>query len=417
MQGKHINNISLYRNKNIDIKNTRIKVWIPEVYILTLYKSTIPKFITWIGSDTPTNIENYFHQNNPYNHLNYASEEVYLQEKNINKKKVILNSINHAYENIEEDELEILVEYFLPLIQTKKIKILNANTAKEIAVYQEIISYLNYVKKIEAIIMKGKSDKLGTAFRTSSLKKIVDTKISILQDRLDDPLIPITNQEEIDKLKYIIKMLKKSQEDNYKNLFEYINLGDFFTGLDIDMLELNETEKIAIQQAISFHNGKSNSITELIRSSMIYLNILFESPLNNANDYAESILNITYQFFYEEIQVINKEKNTLTFDKSHINKSYTLKSTSDKVPIFIYSNKKSPLEELIEIAFNSMAGLKNKLEPDNPTEEELSEYRIMKNILSVFKYELNFDRNDIRIFKYFFTLIEKGNFPLTHFVQ
>jgi len=265
--------------------------------------------------------------------------------------------------------------------------------------------------------MKGKSDKLGTAFRTSSLKKIVDTKISILQDRLDDPLIPITNQEEIDKLKYIIKMLKKSQEDNYKNLFEYINLGDFFTGLDIDMLELNETEKIAIQQAISFHNGKSNSITELIRSSMIYLNILFESPLNNANDYAESILNITYQFFYEEIQVINKEKNTLTFDKSHINKSYTLKSTSDKVPIFIYSNKKSPLEELIEIAFNSMAGLKNKLEPDNPTEEELSEYRIMKNILSVFKYELNFDRNDIRIFKYFFTLIEKGNFPLTHFVQ
>jgi len=389
----------------------------PEVYILTLYKKVIPKLIIWIGSDTPTDIENYFHQNNPFNHLNYACEEVYLQEKKLNKKNVILNSINHANENIEEDEIEILVEYFIPLIQTKKIKILDANTVKEIAVYQEIISYLNYVKKIKAMIMKGKSDKLGTAFRTSSLKKIVDTKISILQDRLNDSLIPITNQEEIDKLKYIIKILKKSQEDNYKNLFEYIHFINSFTGLEIDMLELNETEQTAIQQAISFHNGKSNSTAELIRSSMIYLNILFESPLNNANDYAERILSITYQFFYEEIQVINKEKNTLTFDKTHINKPYTLKSTSDKVPIFIYSNKKSPLEELIEIAFNSMAGLKNKLEPDNPTKEELSEYRIMKNILSVFKYELNFDRNDIRVFKYFFTLIEKGNFPLPHFVQ
>ncbi|PHS56141.1 MAG: hypothetical protein COB17_10295 [Sulfurimonas sp.] len=410
-------NIILYRNKSIDYSKPMLSVWIPKIYIQTLYKSTIPKLITWIDSDIPTNIENYFKQNNPSNHLNYSNEETYLIANNLTINKVILNSINYVYKNIQENELEELVKYFIPLIKTKKVKILDANTDKELVIYMEILSYLEYIKKIEIILKKEKSDKLGTAFRTSSLKKIVDIKIAQLQARLDDPLIPTTSKNEINKIEKIIKMLKKSQDDNYQNLFEYIHLLNTFTGLDAGVLKLSEAELEAIQQATSFHNGKSNSNTELIRSSMIFLNLLFYNELNNKSEYAESILNITIQFFSDEMNEINKKDNNLTFNKTHIEKVYALKSTSDKVQIFIYSNKTSPLEELMEIAFNSMSGLENKFEPDNPTSDELSEYRVMKNILSALKYELNFTKNDIRIIRYFLILLQKGKIPLPHFVQ
>jgi hypothetical protein len=386
-------------------------------YFKTLYQSIIPKLLIWIDSDIPTNLENYFKQNNPFNNLNYPSEEAYLAEKKLTKSDVILNSINYAYNNIQKEELEVLVKYFFILIKNKNVKILDINTDNELVIYLEILSYLDYVKKIEVLIRKGHSDKLGTAFRTSSLKKIVDTRITQLQSRLDDMLIPISSSDEIDKTKHIIELLKKSQNDNYKDLFEYIHLLKSLTGLDVGILKLSKIEIDAIEQSTSFHNGKSNSNAELIRSSMIYLNMLFYNNLNNEDEYSDSILNITTQFFHNEMNDINKNNNHLTFNKTHIEKQYSLKSISDKVQIFIYSNEKSILDELVEITFNSMAGLVNKFETDNPTNDELSEFRIMKNILTTLKSELNFDKNDIQVLKYFFTLLEEGKIPSPHFVK
>jgi hypothetical protein len=395
--------------------------WLPKKYIETLYKSTIPKLITWVNSDGTKNLEKYFNQNNSYKHLNYANEETYLISHNITKDIVIKNSITHIIQDIEEDELHELIEYFLPLIKTKKIKVLDAHKENEKAVYVEIISYLEYIQKIKILLIQNKidnrGDKFGTGFRKSSLQKIVDTKITRLEDRLNDPHCPTSSQEEIDKINLIIKMLKKSQEKDYANFFEYGHIINALVGLDVDVLELNDLEKKSLQQAINFHNGKSCSDIELIRSSMIFLNMLFYNKLNDAIEYSNSILNIMTQFFNNEMSEINKMKNQLTFNIEHITKPYALKTTLEKTFIYLYSTKESPLDELFEIAFKSMAGLENKFEPDNLPIEELSEDEITEKILTTLKNELQLNEDDIQVFKYFFTLLQEGKIPLPHLVQ
>ncbi len=409
-------NIILYKNKKVDL-NDKIIFWIPKKHIETLYLSTIPKLITFINSDEITNIEKYLNQNNPYKHLNYANEETYLISHNINKDIVIKNSIMHIVNDIDEDEFLELIQYFIPLIKTKKVKVMEANTENEKAVYLEIISYIEYMQKIKLLLTKNKEDKgdkSGTGFRKSSLKKIVDTKISTLQLRLEDTHFPAKNREEIE---LAIKILKKSQKDDYKNLFEYLHITNSFVGLDIAALQISEIEKECLQQTMSFHNGITCSDIELVRSSIIFLNLLFFSKLNDDNEYIDSILNISIQFFNEEMSKINKEKNQITFSKNHLEKPYALKTTLDKTSIFIYSTKESPLEELINIGLNSMAGIENKFEPDNKYIEKLSNYTIIKNILTFLKYELKFDKYDRQVFNYFFTLLEQGKLPLPHFAQ
>ncbi len=414
---KKLQNTILYSTKDIDFLNPKVIFWIPKKYIETLYLSTIPKLITFMNSDETTNIERYFNQNNPYKHLNYANEETYLISHKIDKNTVIENSIAHVINNIEEDELQELTQFFMPLIKTKRVKVMEANTENEQAVYLEIMSYIEYMQKIKLLLTKNKEDKgdkSGTGFRKSSLKKIVDTKINTLEQRLVDPHFPITNQEEI---KLAIKILKKSQEDEYKNLFEYFHITNNFVGLDINALQISEIEKECLQQTMSFHNGITCSDIELVRSSIIFLNLFFFSKLNDDNEYIDSILNISTQFFNEELSEINKEKNQITFSKNHLEKPYALKTTLDKTSIFIYSTKESPMEELMDIAFKSMAGLENKFEPDKKYIEKLSDYRIMKNILTFLKYELKLDKYDRQVFNYFFSLLEQGKIPLPHFVQ
>lgn len=411
----------MYKSKNIDYPNYQVKFWIPEKYIEILFKSIVPKFITWINSDGTTNIENYINQKNPYKHLNYSSEETYLLSHNINTNTVITNSITHILKDIEEYELQELIQYFIPLTKTKKIKVLEVHTQNEKAVYLEIITYLEYIQKIKNLLIKNKNDnrgdRFGTGFRKSSLQKIVDIKIGKLEDRLDDPHCPTSSQDEIEKLEYSIKLLKKSQDDNYSNLLEYSHIVNGLTGLEIDSLGLNNTEKDSLRQVMSFHNGISCSDAELIRSGIIFINMLFNSQLNDDTEYPESILNITTHFFNDEMSEINKLKNQLTFSKEHIEKQYALKTTLDKVSIFVYSTKESPIDELIDIAFKSMAGLENKFEPHNPSMQDLTDYKIMKNIVTVLKYEFQYVKEDIQVFRYFFILLEKGKIPPPHFVQ
>lgn len=275
------------------------------------------------------------------------------------------------------------------------------------------------MKKIKILLKKNKeekSDKPGTGFRNSSLKKIVDVKINTLKQRLEDPHFkPI--EKEIEKIELSIKILKTSQEDEYKNLLEYFHIGNSLIGFNANVLQISEIEKEYLQQAMSFHNGITCSDIELVRSCIIFLSMLFSNKLNDEIEYVDSILDISIQFFTEEMTEINQEKNQVTFTKNHIEKQYALKTTLDETLIFIYSTKENPLEELINIGLNSMAGLENKFEHDKKSIEELSDYKIIKNILAVLKYELKFDKNDIQIFKYFFTLLERGKIPLSHFVQ
>jgi len=53
------------------------------------------------------------------------------------------------------------------------------------------------------------------------------------------------------------------------------------------------------------------------------------------------------------------------------------------VPIFVYTNNNSNdhLYELFTNVFHSMLGLNNLFDKDNPTEDEISNFKIVKNLI------------------------------------
>lgn len=413
--------------KNIGIKNNdlalskcEVKLWLPVSHIKILFNSIFPKLILYIGSDEITALETLINNQNPSNNLNYASEEVYLLSHDLNKNKVVENSVLHILPDTEQEDIKALTEYLLPLIQIKKVKVLNANSETEKAIYTEVTSYLEYIKKIKNLLIKNKDenrgDNFGTGFRKSSLKKIVDTQINDLKKRLINSHFTLISEDEIRSAKTLLNMLEKSQEDNYKNLFEYLHIGNQLVGLNIGALDLNVNEIKMFNQILDFYNGIKCSDIELIRSSMIFLNILFKDESLDDYKYAELILEITMHFFSDKMANINKEKNKLTFNQDHIHKLYALKTTLDNVFIYKYSNQTNPIEELSEIALHSIVGANNKFEPDLPLIEDLPEYTIVKNIFLVLKNEMEFDKQDIRVLRYFMLLIEKGKIPPPQFV-
>lgn len=408
------------RNKDSSLSNRKIRFWLPVVHTEILFNSIFQKLIQFIGSEEATALETLINNKNPFKHLNYASEEVYLISHNLNKAKVVKNSILHVFNDSDKEDLEVLTEYFMPLVMTKKVKVFNAKKETEKAIYAEIISYLEYVIKIKNLLFKNQDensgDQFGTGFRKSSLKKIVDIQINTLKKRLINSHFILISEDEINRTNSLLKMLEKSQEDNYKNLFEYLHIGNQLVGLNIGVLGLNQDEVKMYSQILNFYNGIKCSDIELVRSSMIYLNILFNHKNNDVTEYSELILDITMHFFNDEMVQINHEKNILTFNESHIQKPYALKTTLDTLHVYKYSNQTSPIEELMEIALHSMVGANNKFEPELPPIEELSDYTIVKNVLSLLKKEIGFDKEDIRVLVYFLSLIEKGKIPSPQFV-
>ncbi len=413
-------NIIIKENKDLDYSGFVSKYWLPKSYVEIMFKSIAPKLIALNTSEGTTNIESYINQKNPFNHLNYANEDAYLISHNLTKNKVIEQSIKHVLKDIDEYDLNTLTDYFRTLVQTKKVRVFDARTANEKAIYIEIINSLNYINKTQNLLIKNQNsnrgDHFGTGFRKSSLQKIVDVQIGHLEKRLEGSHFSLVSADEINHTNQLIKMLKKSQEKNYENIFEYFHIVDQLIGLDIDIFDLTDNEKESYKQLLAFHNGILSSDIELIRSSMIVLNMIFyQQNYENREEYANLILNITMYFFHDKMSEINSIKNQLTFTTSHIDKPYTLKTTLDGVSIYKYSQNENPLGELFEIGFNSLIGAQNKFDQDAPHIDNLSDFIIQKRLVSTLKNELGFNTQDIRVLFYFYKLIEKGNFPSPQF--
>ena len=84
-------------------------------------------------------------------------------------------------------------------------------------VYIEIINVLEYIKKIKELLKRYKtpsSDYKGTAHRSSSLNKIVNTQINMLESRLEGTFFRIQNDDEKEQTEIALKLLKRSRSNS-----------------------------------------------------------------------------------------------------------------------------------------------------------------------------------------------------------
>ncbi|MCD6654204.1 MAG: hypothetical protein LT067_05505 [Sulfurovum sp.] len=393
--------INIVQNINHEFKN------INETKILKhfemLQNQILPKFLNSINNpQKQQHWQNSFNFIFPQSHLNYSSEEAYLEKYSITKEYVIKNSILQIFPNIDKDDLFDLCTHFMPLMENHKIRVL---INEEIAVYFELMNLMEYVRQIQELVERYKkpySDNKGTAHRSSSLKVIVKTQINMLENRLKGSFFRIQNKDEIEQTELSLRLLKKSQEEQYKNIMENFNYLNLLVGLDAKLLNFTKNETIALEQVLNFHNGIRSTPLELIRSVIIN----FDAQLNKANlsaeDKANNILYITRYFFHEEFKKAEKQRNNLTCNKKHIGKPYAIKTILHQIPIFAYKYKNSNdfISEYIESIVNGIAESQNLFESGNITAKEVSWIHIGRNMVNTRK-EFGFLKEELKALLFF----------------
>lgn len=321
----------------------------------------------------------------------FKSYREFLFHYNTSKKKIIENSILIGYPNIDEDYIIRLRKLFRILVRNKKIKIdLDSN----LPVFNEVIQIMSYAKNITYLLKQyplNKSTHHGTKSASTSIKDMINTQLSSLNDRLSNPYFKIKNEFEIQKIEYQIKVLKKCLEKDYNDLPEIFNSASKIFGLNFKSEEMNNIEKEVFEELLTLFNGCQTSELELLYSFVIYtcdiLKIYNEKFFKKQ---ADSISNIAYTLFRENIDSVNLGKSRLSFTYNYnkVNKPSIYKTMIDNVPIYIYKTEKkqiNPIEKLYEVAINSMVGAKNDYEVDLPLMSELSKFQQLKNFTKSLK--------------------------------
>lgn len=398
-------NIFLQTAEKIDYKQS-IKFFDPILleYFLILIKDIQPKLLNLItNSEKQTNWKNYLDFLIPIENLNYKSEDEYLAIKDITIENVIENSIIKVFPEIDKDELSELIEKFVLLIKGHKIRVLKH---KEIPVYLEIIYLMEYIKNISKLLKhykKPSSNYRGTAHRSSSLKDIVKKQIRMLDERLNGVYFKIQHEDEIEQTEIALKILSLSQLEEHKNIIEQLNFARIVFGLDMKFWNFSKNDKIAVKQVTNFYNGAKTKPHELVRSFMIYMDVHFDKNNLPSKEKAEIILDITRFFYKKELEVSEKSKrNNLAFNVTHIHKPSRVKTLLHNIPIYSYQYKDQMdfLDELLELGFNDMMGLKNILGEDKPTLDEASSPYIVRNIIDTRK-QFGFTKQELKVLIYF----------------
>lgn len=399
-----LSNRLLHNQQSIDYKNIQLTHFIPEEYIVILSEQLFPKILSVINNvQKQLNWQNFFNSLISKTHLNYSNEETYLLAHNLCVPDVIQNSIFHVFPDFKRADSFELVSQFIPLLAKHKIKIFQDS---EVAIYSEIILLIEYIRSIQNLIQRYKkpySDNKGTGQRSSSLKALVKTQINMLENRLNGAHFRIQNNDEIEQTIHMIKILKISQTGEYKNIIEFMNFGKLVFGLDMKFLNLTSNEQNALEQVLDFHNGVRSNPHELVRSVMIYMDVLFDKSELNPTKKADCILNITRFFFPDELRKEEKcKKNKLAFNHRHIKKPYKVKTILHQVPVFTYLNTNSNdfLGELLEIGLHGILGIKNIYAPESPTFEDISWFTIGRNLLAMSK-EFGFTQKELRVLLFF----------------
>lgn len=365
-----------------------------------LIHNIVPKFLKkFIGRSKRDFWKKCFDSINPEKSLGYASEDNYLESNNLSKQQIVLNSIKYVYNDLNSEDYKLLTDYFEQLIFLEKVKILTTNN---LPIYKEIVDICSYIKQIHKLLKEHplqSSEHKGTAY-TYNQKKLIKTQINQLTERLNHPYFPILNPEEIEYTDYILKILKYSLDEKYKNLPEYFNYINISFGLDAEILNINQKEIGYIKSFLNFYNGIKTTKIELIQSVSIFINITLNTSKLEDKEKADAILNIIYMFFLAEINEYNKtnKKRTFTFNAKDIQKNTRIKTVYHDVPIYAYNYFKSNnfMEELLMTGASSIFGINNMFEPDKPSEDNISNFASLRS-LAEFKKVSGFSKQELKL--------------------
>lgn len=397
----------LYINKNVNA--TRFATL---EQLNTFQHIVIPKFLNSFSSKYKKIWESKINSVLPKNNLNFKSEENYLESNNLKKDDVITNSILQCLPNIDKKDLDYLAEQFSIFSINNKLRIFTIGN-KLVPVYIEIIEVLNYIFKVEKLLNKypkNHGNHHGTKYRSSSNKKLVETQINILENRINGTFFTIENEDEIEKTQLQIKFMKYSLKKEFKNLPEFMNFVNIYLGFDNKSFKMTDVEIKAYTQLCSFFNGIRTSKEEILNSIMIYTRTqskITNEDIQHHKKLSESIINILRFFFQKTIKEIekSKKKKTIIYNEQNILKDFVIKTYIDELPIYIYifKNKNDFLAELIEIGIDSIFGLKTIFDIDEK-KRPISDIQLARNIIN-FRKEINLTRKEFDLLLFF---IEKS---------
>jgi len=225
-----------YVNKNVNAKDfvTLEKITLMQFIIL-------PKILTTFEGKYKKLWENKINSVLPKQHLNFNSEDNYLENNKITKIDVIKNSILYYLPNLENEDVNYLIECFSIFSEFNKVKVLIKEN-QTTPIYNEIINCLEYINHIKNILNKypkNFGNHYGTKLRSSSYKTIVEKQIKILENRLENSFFTIENDDEIKKTEIQIKFMKYSLIEKYKNLPEIMNYTNIFIGFNNKNFNMN----------------------------------------------------------------------------------------------------------------------------------------------------------------------------------
>jgi hypothetical protein len=396
-----------YINKKINLKN-----FVTLEQLNTLQYTIISKLFNGFSDKHKKFWETKINNILPKNNLNFKSENDYLEINNLKKDDVITNSILHFLPNLEKEELNYLIEQFSIFSLNNKIKIFT-NENKITPIYIEIIEVLTYINRIEDLLKKypkNYGNHHGTKFRSSSYKKLLETQLNILENRLDGTFFTLTSEDEIIKTKMQIKFIKYSLKDDFKNLPEWMNFANIYLGFDNSSFQMTDIEKETFTQLCSFFNGIRTSKEEILNSVMMYTRVqskIKKEDIQYHKKLSQSIINILRFFFQKTIKEIEKtkKKKTITYNEDNILKDFYIKTYINEIPIYsyVYKNSNDFFSELLELSINSILGLQTIFDENNNIQKEPSELQQLKNILKLRK-EFNLSKKE---FKTFLFIIEK----------
>jgi len=377
--------------------------WFPKIYLSTLNDKIIPKFLNICIDETKRdNWQNYFDVINPKNSLGYMSEELYLKDNGLSEQQVVLNSIEHVFNNLEFEDIVLLQGYFLELISNEKIKVLKENN---LSIYTEIIDICNYILNIQKLLNMypiNKSEYKGTA-NTTNFKKLIGTQIYHLDDRLNHTYFPLSDITEIQDTELLLKLLNMCLDKDKKQFAEWLNFINIRFGLESKILNIGEKNLKIIRKFLNFYNGIKTQKIELIQSVAIYINMVFKNLKVEDKQKANIILNILKLFFLDEICEYDKsnKKRTFSFNANSLSRETRVKTIYYDTQIYAYKNKNDIdiLSELLTTGLHCLFNVKNIFEPELTSKNDTLDFNHMN---SIFKEELKLSEDEIKVMNFIF---------------
>lgn len=366
----------------------KIKNFKSEKQIIELFNNLSKKILSNIkDNEKRHSLENVIKQNITEKTMHFESLNALFKKYNTSKNKIINDSILIGYPDIDKDLISKLKEEFRILVKKKKIKI---NLKLDIPIFSEIINIMSYSKKINDLLKEyplKKSTHNGTKSTSTSLKDMINTQLSALQDKLNNPYFKITDNFEIKKTEHQIRVLRKSLEENFKDLPEIINTANNIYGTDYKNEESTEVENVSFRELTQLFNGTITSELEILYSFTIFVCEtigIYDKKFSKKQ--ADSIYNITYTLFREKIDSLNLEgkRAVFTYTTDKIGKDYIQKTIINNTPIFVYKKKSEQINaknKLFEIGFKSLFGIRHDYDKRLPLESEISELTQLKNLI------------------------------------